>query len=382
MTRRTPLYQSHIAAGARMVDFSGWEMPLHYGSQLAEHHHVRRDVGMFDVSHMRITEVEGPGSLAFLRQLLANDCARLSVAGRALYSCMLNENGGVLDDLIVYRRSESAWRIVSNAGTRECVDAWLHARRGEGVTLRGRDDLAIIAVQGPGSRSTCVPLLPAALRDEAMDLEPFQACGSAEYFVACSGYTGEDGLEIMLPAIQAAGLWRQLLQAGAAPAGLGARDSLRLEAGMNLYGQDMDSAISPLEAGLAWTVAWEPGERNFIGRAALARQREAGLTQRRCGVILEGRGVLRHGMQIVDTDGHSGIVTSGGFSPSLGRAIGLARVPVNMGRELWMTLRGRQLPLRRVSPPFVRKGASCVAGLEVEAPANTIDAASWTGRPV
>ena len=365
MSRHTPLYSAHIACGARMVDFSGWAMPLHYGSQLAEHHHVRRDAGMFDVSHMLITDVGGPGSLRLLRLLLANDCARLQADGQALYSCILNEHGGVIDDVIVYRLSEMAWRVVSNAGTRATVSAWLQAHVGDDTDLRVRDDLAIIAVQGPEARMACIPLLPAGLRAAVSALTAFHACWSGDYFVACSGYTGEDGLELILPASFALELWQRLLDAGVAPAGLGARDSLRLEAGMNLYGQDMDAGTSPLEAGLAWTVAWEPEARDFIGRATLSGQHDAGPAWQRVGVILEGRGVLRHGMEIGDTQGHAGTLTSGGFSPSLGRAIGLARIPAGMGSDIRVSIRGRELPLRLVTPPFVRKGQSRIPGLAV-----------------
>ncbi len=353
-----------------MVDFSGWEMPLHYGSQLAEHHHVRGDAGMFDVSHMMITDVQGPGALGFLQTLLANDCARLQQVGQALYSCMLNERGGVIDDLIVYRLGEDGWRLVSNAGCRDTVSAWLRAHARGGVSLRLRDDLAIIAVQGPRARQACIPLLPRELRLAASALPAWHACGDGDLFVACSGYTGEDGFELMMPAPQAPGFWRRLAEAGVFPAGLGARDSLRLEAGMNLQGQDMDATTTPLETGLAWTVAWEPRHRGFIGREALTRQREQGPAWQRRGVILEGRGVLRQGMEIRDTRGHTGRVTSGGFSPSLGRAIGLARIPVAMGAGLMVGMRGRQLPLRLVTPPFVRGGRSCIAGLRVRTAGN------------
>jgi len=364
MGKRTALYQSHLACSAKMVDFNGWDMPLHYGSQLQEHHRVRSDVAMFDVSHMLITDIAGPGCLVFLQHLLTNDCSRLH-AGQGLYSCMLNETGGVLDDLIVYRVAAENWRMVSNAGTRTQVSAWLQQHGGDDVSLWPREDLAIIAVQGPAARGRCLSLLPATLRERAAGLPAFHACQEQELFVARTGYTGEDGFELILPAIDVVGFWQLLLESGIAPAGLGARDSLRLEAGMNLYGQDMDAETTPLEAGLAWTVAWQPEGRDFIGRQALQGQRVMGVRQRQTGVILEGRGVLRNGQEIVDAYARIGKLTSGGFSPSLGRAIGLARVPVDMEAQAEVVIRGRHLPLRLVSPPFIRMGTSCIEGLDI-----------------
>ncbi len=350
--KRTPLYEEHRAAGAKLVDFAGWEMPLHYGSQIDEHHTVRQAAGLFDVSHMAVVDVTGSGALAWLQGLLANDAARL-VPGKALYSCMLNETGGVLDDLIVYHRGDAGYRVVVNAGTRDKDLAWMRGRLGGAeVTLTERTDLAMIAAQGPLARER----VHGVLGEAAQTLGRFQAMDAGEMFVARTGYTGEDGYEIMLPAVDAPELWRALVAADIAPIGLGARDTLRLEAGMNLYGQEMDEQTTPLEAGLAWTVAWEPADRDFIGRAALEAQRAAGVPRRLVGLVLEDRGVLR-AHQTVFTDAGEGEVTSGGFSPTLNRSIAFARVPGGFsGERCEVEVRGRRLAARVVAPPFVRDG--------------------------
>jgi len=360
MGKRTPLYEAHVEAGAKLVDFGGWDMPLHYGSRIEEHRQVRRDAGMFDVSHMGVVDIEGPQAQALLRRLLANDVARLRAPGKALYSCMLNEGGGVVDDLLVYYLSDTNFRIVINAATRETDLAWIAGvARGFQVSVRERPELAMIAIQGPQARAKTVPLLPQALRAGAQGLEPFFALCAEDRFVARTGYTGEDGFEIMLPAEHATPLWNALLGAGVRPAGLGARDTLRLEAGMNLYGADMDQTVTPLESGLGWTVAWEPAERNFLGREPLERQRAQGPSRRLVGLVLEDRGVLR-AHQRVFAEGGEGVVTSGSFSPTLGRSIALARVPLPVGEYCEVEIRGRRLRASVVRPPFVRHGRSCL----------------------
>ncbi len=356
--RTTPLHMAHQRAGARLVDFAGWEMPLHYGSQIDEHRAVREAAGVFDVSHMRVADVTGADAFGFLRYLLANDIARLNHPGRALYSCMLNPEGGVIDDLIVYFRGDAGYRVVVNAATAEGDIAHMQASiKGRDVAVEPRPKLAVLAVQGPHAVAKVAPLLPDEL-GTAGELRPFSAVWNDDWMVARTGYTGEDGFEIMLPAEQAEGFWNEVLRAGTRPIGLGARDTLRLEAGMNLYGTDMDTTTTPLVSNLGWTVAWEPGDRDFIGRKALERQRAEGVPQQLVGLVLDGRGVLRGGTRI-ETDAGDGVVTSGTFSPTLGVSIAFARIPAGSSQSgLLAHLRGKALPVRVVKPPFVRHGKS------------------------
>jgi aminomethyltransferase len=351
---RTPLHSAHCAAGARLVDFAGWEMPLHYGSQIEEHHAVRRDAGMFDTSHMLAIDVEGPGARDFLRGALANDVARLREPGKALYSCMLNEAGGVLDDLIVYFLGEDLYRIIVNAGTAEKDLRWLQGLRATGITLRARRDLAMIAVQGPSAREKTWQALP-ELQDASEPLGTFFGAQAGDAFVARTGYTGEDGFELLVPAPRAVAIWNSLAGAGVHPCGLGARDTLRLEAGMNLYGQDMDESVTPLESGLAWSVMLE-GTRDFVGKPALLAQTPA---RKLTGLVLSGGGVLR-GQQKVRTAHGAGEITSGGFAPTLGKSIALARLPAGTapGATVQVAVRDRMLDALVVKPPFVRRGKS------------------------
>jgi aminomethyltransferase len=359
--KKTPLHAAHRALGAKMVPFGGWEMPLHYGSQIEEHHQVRRDAGMFDVSHMLATDIGGTVARDFLRILLANDVYRLRAPGTALYSCLLDFSGGVIDDLIVYFLGEHRFRMVFNAGTADRDLAWLAAQRAKyapDVDVVPRRDLAIIAVQGPNAREKVWRTLPQA-RDATERLQPFQAAETGELLVARTGYTGEDGFEIMLPAARATDFWNNLRTQSVGPAGLGARDTLRLEAGMNLYGQDMDEQVTPFESGLAWTVDLGAG-RDFIGRTALASRPRA---QQRLGLVLLERGVMR-AHQAVRCDGGAGEITSGGFSPTLNRSIALARVPATVaaGDRVEVRVRDKWLPARVVRPPFVRYGKILVDG--------------------
>jgi aminomethyltransferase len=353
---RTPLYETHLAAHARMVDFGGWDMPVNYGSQLEEHHQVRRDAGMFDVSHMLIIDLRGPRVREFLRTLLANDVAKLKEQGKALYSCMLNEAGGVIDDLIVYFQNESWIRMVVNAGTRDKDLAWIrkHAASFD-VAIQPRTDLAMIAVQGPNARAKAAPLL-GQYAQQALALKPFTSIECGEWFVAWTGYTGEAGFELMMPATAVATAWAELKAAGIAPCGLGARDTLRLEAGMNLYGNDMDENVSPLESGLEWTVSFEPSDRSFIGRKALETLQKAGVPRKLVGLILEDRGVLRSHQPVIVADGGKGETTSGTFSPTLQKSIAFARVPASTGDRVQVEIRGQLLNARVVKYPFVRNG--------------------------
>lgn len=353
MSNRTPLYQAHLDAGGRMVEFAGWSLPIRYASLVEEHHAVRRAAGMFDVSHMTVVDLQGPGARAFLRQLLANDVDKIREHGQAIYGCMLNHDGGILDDLISYRLDDELYRLVVNAATRATDLDWIGGQaEGFAVEVRERDDLAMLAVQGPDAVRHLVDLLklPALV-----ELKPFRSLLHGDRFVARTGYTGEDGFEIVLPNAEADPLWRALLDAGVVPCGLGARDSLRLEAGLNLYGQDMDSSTTPLESNLAWTVAFEPSDRDFTGRAALERQREQGVSRKLVGLLFEAGGIPRHGARVV-TEAGDGVVTSGGFGPSIDRPIAMERIAAAAGEQVDVELRGKLLPARVVPLPFVRKG--------------------------
>ena len=361
MLNQTILNATHRAHGARMVDFGGWDMPLNYGSQIDEHHVVRRDAGMFDVSHMTIVDVRGSRVREFLRHLLANNVDKLKISGKALYSCMLNEQGGVIDDLIVYFLDDEFFRIVVNASTRDKDLDWM-ARQGSrfGVTLSERRDYAMIAVQGPTARSRVHGLLSADGSERAGKLGKFVAAEIDGMFVARTGYTGEDGYEIMVPELDAVAFWNRLVAAGVKPCGLGARDTLRLEAGMNLYGQDMDETVSPGEAALAWTIALDPEDRDFIGRAALVAQQRSGVAREMIGLVLDDKGVLRHGQRVISERG-DGEILSGSFSPTLGKSIALARVPSGAAAgALAVDIRGKAMPVRAVKFPFVRDGKACV----------------------
>jgi aminomethyltransferase len=363
MGSRTPLFSEHERLGARIVPFGGWDMPLHYGSQLDEHHAVRQHAGLFDVSHMRPVDIQGADAQPFLQRLLANDVAKLQQPGKALYSCMLNAEGGVVDDLICYYLGPNRYRVVVNAATADNDLAWMQACvQDAAVGLNSRDDLALLAVQGPQARTLAAARLPAALRDPVLALKPFFAAEQGDWLVARTGYTGEDGLEIMLPAAEVVELWQALLAAGVVPCGLGARDTLRLEAGMNLYGQDMSETVGPLESGLAWTVAFEPRERDFIGRAALEAQQASGALDQFIGLLLTGRGVLRSHQPVLVDGQPVGEITSGGFSPTLQRSIALARVKPGIDdAPCAVEIRGKALPARVVTPPFVRHGKARIA---------------------
>ncbi|PVV22734.1 MAG: glycine cleavage system protein T [gamma proteobacterium symbiont of Ctena orbiculata] len=361
MNKQTVLYDTHKSMGAKLVPFGGWNMPLHYGSQLEEHHQVRRDAGMFDVSHMTVVDIKGDGVKPFLRYLLANDVDKLKHQGKALYTCMLNESAGVVDDLIVYHLHHSWYRLVVNAGTTDKDLAWLEQKsEAYDVTITPRRDLAMIAVQGPNARSKALPLMSEVLQQTAADLKPFNAVADADWFLARTGYTGEDGFEIMLPADQAPSFWRQLREAGVEPCGLGARDTLRLEAGMNLYGSDMDDATSPLESGLGWTIAWEPSERDFVGRTVLEQQRNDPQKRRFIGLVLTGRGVLRNHLKLYDGEREIGEITSGGYAPTLERSIAFARVLPDIGETCEVEMRGKRIKARVVKPPFVRNGKAII----------------------
>jgi aminomethyltransferase len=358
MGQRTALYDAHLAASAKIVDFGGWDMPIHYGSQIQEHNVVREDAGMFDVSHMTVVDITGPDATAYLQYLLANDVAKLKEEGKALYSGMLNEKGGVIDDLIVYRANAlGGYRVVVNCATREKDLAWMNKQIAKfDAQLTEHPQLAMIAVQGPEAIEKAKQ---AATPEQAAIIEQlsiFQGLPCGDWFIGRTGYTGEDGLEVMIPEDQAVAFWDALLNVGVKPAGLGARDTLRLEAGMNLYGNDMDESISPWEAGMGWTLALKD-DRDFIGKAVLLAEKEAGIEYKLVGLVLETRGVMRSHQKVIFTGSDkTGEVTSGTFSPTLQQSIAMARVPADAGTECAVDMRGKAVPVRMVKMPFVRNG--------------------------
>ncbi|WBM71364.1 glycine cleavage system aminomethyltransferase GcvT [Buttiauxella sp. WJP83] len=360
MTQKTPLFEQHNLCGARMVDFHGWMMPLHYGSQIDEHHAVRNDAGMFDVSHMTIVDLKGSRTREFLRYLVANDVAKLTQPGKALYTAMLNASGGVIDDLIIYFQTEDYFRLVVNSATREKDLAWIiqHAEP-YSVSVTVRDDLSLIAVQGPNAKAKAAQLFTEEQRTAVAGMKPFFGVQAGDLFIATTGYTGEAGYEIAMPNEKAAEFWAHLFEIGVQPCGLGARDTLRLESGMNLYSQEMDESISPLAANMGWTIAWQPEDRDFIGREALEFQREKG-TDQLVGLIMTEKGVLRNELPVRFTDAsgnvQEGVITSGTFSPTLGYSIALARVPAGIGETAIVQIRNREVPVKVTKPIFVRGG--------------------------
>ncbi|MEM7359818.1 MAG: glycine cleavage system aminomethyltransferase GcvT [Pseudomonadota bacterium] len=355
--RKTPLYEQHQAADAKIIDFGGWALPVNYGSQMDEHHHVRQDCGMFDVSHMTVSDVKGEQTLDFLAYLLANDIHKVaSTPGKAMYSCMLNESGGVIDDLIVYFISPGHCRLVTNANTNEKDMAWIQQQAEQfDVSFAERSELALIAVQGPQALQKCAEVIEPEFASKIAELSRFQGCFHGDQFVGRTGYTGEDGVELIVTADYGVELWQKFVAAGVPPCGLGARDTLRLESGMSLYGNDLDEEHTPLESGLAWSVA-RKDERDFIGKQALANPAE----YKMIGLILQDRGVLR-GHQTVLSDGAEiGETTSGTFSPTLQQSIGLARVKSDhglaIGDPVQIAVRNRQLNAVVARYPFVKNG--------------------------
>lgn len=358
MAEQTVLHAKHIEAGAKMVDFHGWEMPINYGSQIEEHHAVRKSVGMFDVSHMTIVDIQGADAKAYLQRLVNNDVAKLTVKGKALYTGMLNENGGVIDDLIIYYFTETDYRLVVNSATREKDLAWLNKQaEGFDITIAERSEFAMIAVQGPQAKAKVDTLLTEEQRKAVDNMKPFFGVQAGNLFIATTGYTGEQGYEMIVANNEAPQLWQNLLDSGVTACGLGARDTLRLEAGMNLYGLDMDESISPLAANMAWTISWQPEERNFMGKQALLAQKAAGDQPQLLGLVLTEKGVLRSGLT-VNTPAGEGVITSGTFSPTLGHSIALARLPssVKVGDTVEVVMRKKLVEVTVTQPVFVRQG--------------------------
>ena len=361
MAQQTVLFDKHIEAGAKMVDFHGWDMPINYGSQIEEHHAVRQDAGMFDVSHMTVVDIKGSQAKEFLQKLLANDVAKLTVEGKAMYGGMLNEEGGVIDDLITYFITNDYYRLVVNSATRVKDMAWINKQSaGYDVAVTELPELSMIAVQGPNAKEKAAKVFSSEQNALLEGIKPFMSVDSGDYFIATTGYTGENGYEIIVHEDKAADLWQQLLDVDVRPCGLGARDTLRLEAGMNLYGLDMDEEVSPLAANMAWTIAWDPEERDFIGRSALVEQKASGKLHKQVGLLLEAKGVLRTGLKVVftDSDGveQEGVITSGTFSPTLGHSVAIARVPRSIGEVAQVEMRKKLVDVKVVKSGFVRNG--------------------------
>ena len=359
MTAKTALHSQHLSSGAKLIDFHGWDMPLHYGSQLEEHRQVRTSAGMFDVAHMAVLDILGAGGRQFLRHLLSNDIDALTHAGQALYSCMCNEHGGIIDDLIVYQRASDNYRLVLNSACKDSDLAWITQQaQGFSVGLQERNELGVLAVQGPKAIDKLQQVLDPAQADAISTLTPFECVDVADWFFARTGYTGEDGMELIVPNDALPELWENLIAVGVMPCGLGARDTLRLEAGFMLYGQDMTQSTTPLESGLAWTVKFSPDERNFIGKGALLAQKNKGLERKMVGLLLNGSGVMRHGQRVLVAGQEDGVVTSGGFSPTLNQSIAFARVPTECPDQVQIEIRGKLMPARVVKPRFVKNGKS------------------------
>jgi aminomethyltransferase len=349
----TPLFNDHQTLNAKLVDFAGWHMPIHYGSAIAEHNAVRQRAGMFDVSHMGAVDITGVNAQAFLRYALANDIDKLNIDNKALYTCMLNPQGGIIDDLIVYRLNSEHYRLIVNASGRETDVNWLHQVNAIfDATITTRFDLAIVAVQGPNARELMAPFLG----EDILLLKRFHCTVDQDTLVARTGYTGEDGVECVLPPEKAQALWHYCLEQNIQACGLAARDSLRLEGGLNLYGNDMNTTTSPLISNLAWTVCFKDTTRDFVGKQALETEKNKGIQQQLIGVALHDRGVLRHDTPVYAGDQLIGQITSGGFSPSLGYSIGLARVTTDLPNQIEAELRGRRLALTPTTLPFVKAG--------------------------
>jgi aminomethyltransferase len=360
--RKTPLNAVHRARGAKMVPFGGWDMPVEYSGLISEHMAVRKAAGLFDVSHMGEFEVEGAGALAFLQRVTSNDVARL-VDGQAQYSALPMPSGAPVDDVIVYRRAPDRYLLVVNAGNIEKDFRWLQEQGPAGCDLRNRsDDYALVALQGPRAQEILQPLTALALDGvKFYHFADAQMDGHA-VTVSRTGYTGEDGFEIFVPPTGVEALWQRLLEAGAdrglVPAGLGARDTLRLEARMCLYGQDMDETTTLVEAGLGWIVSTDEAKGDYAGRAVLAEQKKNGPPRKLVGFEVTGRGIARHGYPVLIQDERVGEVTSGTYAPYLQKNIGLCYVPsahAAVGTELAIDIRERKVPARIVPTPFYKR---------------------------
>jgi len=363
---KTPLYDRHRAAGAKLVEFAGWEMPVQYSGVIEEHRAVRSAAGLFDVCHMGEIRVWGPGSEAFLQSLTPNDVSKLAL-GQAHYSALLTERGTYIDDLLIYRLAEAEYMVVVNASNAAKDFAWVaqHAEAADGVEVEDISaTTALIALQGPKAVEILRPLATPGIGGSIEDIGFYHfapgTVDGADAILSRTGYTGEDGFELYVDPADAPRLWDRLLDAGAGhglvPAGLGARDTLRLEAGMALYGHEIDDTVTPWEAGLAWTVKLDAGD--FIGRDALVRQKEGGIERKLIGFEVVGRGIARQGHRVLDGDEPVGAVASGTWSPTFEKALGTCYVPVDLaeaGRGVVLEVRNRRLDGRLAKLPFYKR---------------------------
>jgi len=349
---KTTLHESHIELGAKMVNFSNWEMPISYTSLIEEHNAVRNTAGIFDVSHMAVFDFMGGDQIAFFEKIFANDIKKISLENKAIYGALLNEEGGILDDLIIYH-ANSKFRLVSNCSTREQNRDWYKKHAVEfGVEVIERSDIGILAIQGPDALNKILAI--SEIDHQVNNLQSFGCIFDGEKLFARTGYTGEDGLELIVPNSDIKSLWNKALELDCTPIGLGARDTLRLEAGLNLYGNDMTVDNHPYESNLGWTIDMNDENRQFIGKDALLSINQSE-SKKIVGIILRDKGVLRTGYEITHGQGN-GIVLSGSYSPTLQSSIGLARVDRGYQENGKVMIRNKELNIDFVSPRFLRQG--------------------------
>ncbi|MDA9659660.1 glycine cleavage system aminomethyltransferase GcvT [Pseudomonadota bacterium] len=349
---KTPLHNAHIQLGAKMVNFSNWEMPISYSSLIKEHNAVRNAAGIFDVSHMSVFDFDGGNQIAFFKKIFANDIKKIYKDNKAIYGALLNEEGGILDDLIIYH-ANNKFRLVSNCSTREQNKQWLEKHAVEfGVKVMERSDMGILAIQGPNALKKILEIKE--IDAQVNTLQSFGCMFEGDKLYARTGYTGEDGLELIVPTQDINNLWDQALEMGCIPVGLGARDTLRLEAGLNLYGNDMTINNHPYESNLGWTIDMSDKHRKFIGKDALLSIDQS-KSQKIVGIILLDKGVLRSGYEITHEQG-KGVVLSGSYSPTLQSSIGLARVDQGYKENGKVMIRNKVLNIDFVSPRFLGQG--------------------------
>ena len=349
---KTPLHNAHIQLGAKMVNFSNWEMPISYSSLIKEHNAVRNAAGIFDVSHMSVFDFDGGNQIAFFKKIFANDIKKIYKDNKAIYGALLNEEGGILDDLIIYH-ANNKFRLVSNCSTREQNKQWLEKYAVEfGVKVMERSDMGILAIQGPDALNKILEIKE--IDAQVNTLQSFGCMFEGDKLYARTGYTGEDGLELIVPTQDINHLWDQALELGCTPIGLGARDTLRLEAGLNLYGNDMTINNHPYESNLGWTIDMSDKNREFIGKNALLSIDQS-KSQKIVGIILQDKGVLRSGYEITHEQG-KGVVLSGSYSPTLQSSIGLARVDQGYKENGKVMIRNKVLNIDFVSPRFLGQG--------------------------